>query len=171
VRPGGWVVVTTPNQLSVLSLLTLLVKGRFSAFQDAAYPAHRTALLEIDLRRILDECGLREIAVPYTCCGRLPLTSLHYPGAIVHALPLPDRLARFGEASARNPAIIAARGASMLLAARSLRDYSRGLARALADINPDVVHTNGFKMHVLAARSATASALVWHFHEYIGPRP
>ena len=92
-------------------------------------------------------------------------------GAIVHALPLPDRLARFGEASARNPAIIAARGASMLLAARSLRDYSRGLARALADINPDVVHTNGFKMHVLAARSATASALVWHFHEYIGPRP
>ena len=41
-RPGGWVVVTTPNQLSALSLLTLLVKGRFSAFQERDYPAHRT---------------------------------------------------------------------------------------------------------------------------------
>src|SRR4029453_17874941 len=37
---GGWVVITTPNQLSVLSLATLLVKRRFSAFQDVHYPAH-----------------------------------------------------------------------------------------------------------------------------------
>ena len=52
VKPGGWVVVTTPNQLSLLSLLTLVVKQRFSAFQDVSYPAHITALLETDLRRI-----------------------------------------------------------------------------------------------------------------------
>ena len=74
--PGGWVVVTTPNQLSALSLLTLVVKGRFSAFQDGSYPAHRTALLEIDLRRIMSECGLRELAVAYTRLGRLPLSRL-----------------------------------------------------------------------------------------------
>jgi protein involved in polysaccharide export with SLBB domain len=43
VKPGGLVVVTTPNQLSLLSLLTLVSKRRFSAFQDAHYPAHRTA--------------------------------------------------------------------------------------------------------------------------------
>jgi 2-polyprenyl-3-methyl-5-hydroxy-6-metoxy-1,4-benzoquinol methylase len=87
VRPGGWVVVTTPNQLSALSLLTLAAKGRFSAFQDDAYPAHRTALLEIDLRRIMNECGLRDLAVTYTRLGRLPLSGRHYPDAIAGLAP------------------------------------------------------------------------------------
>jgi 2-polyprenyl-3-methyl-5-hydroxy-6-metoxy-1,4-benzoquinol methylase len=87
VRHGGWVVVSTPNQLSALSLLTLAVKGRFSAFQDASYPAHRTALLEIDLRRIMAECGLHEVAVSFTCLGRLPLSAAHYPDAIARLAP------------------------------------------------------------------------------------
>ena len=87
VRPGGWVVVTTPNQLSALSLLTLIVKGRFSAFQDTSYPAHRTALLEIDLRRIMSECGLRDLAVSYTRLGRLPLSPWHYPDAVAALAP------------------------------------------------------------------------------------
>ena len=87
VRPGGWVVVTTPNQLSALSLLTLVLKGRFSAFQDGSYPAHRTALLEVDLRRIMTECGLRDLAVTFTRLGRLPLSAWHYPGAIAALAP------------------------------------------------------------------------------------
>lgn len=87
VRPGGWVVVTTPNQLSALSLLTLVVKGQFSAFQETSYPAHRTALLEIDLRRIMAECGLRDLAVTYTCLGRLPLSAWHYPDAVAGLAP------------------------------------------------------------------------------------
>lgn len=86
-RPGGWVVITTPNQLSLLSLGTLFVKQRFSAFQDNAYPAHRTALLEIDLRRIADECGLQEIEVRFTCHGRAPLTSAHVPRALARRFP------------------------------------------------------------------------------------
>lgn len=79
VRPGGVAVVSTPNQLSLLSLLTLAAKGRFSAFQDSEYPAHRTALLEVDLRRIFDEAGVRDVRVSYTKRGRIPLTALHYP--------------------------------------------------------------------------------------------
>jgi SAM-dependent methyltransferase len=86
-KPGGWVVVTTPNQVSMLSLLTLLLKGRFSAFQDNAYPAHRTALLPIDLVRIGRECGLRDIALVYTGWGRLPLTARHYPAALASLWP------------------------------------------------------------------------------------
>jgi 2-polyprenyl-3-methyl-5-hydroxy-6-metoxy-1,4-benzoquinol methylase len=87
VRPGGWVVVTTPNQLSALSLLTLALKGRFSAFQDEAYPAHRTALLEIDLQRIFAESGLLNIAVTFTGLGRVPLSAWHYPDAIARLGP------------------------------------------------------------------------------------
>jgi 2-polyprenyl-3-methyl-5-hydroxy-6-metoxy-1,4-benzoquinol methylase len=87
VRPGGWIVVTTPNQLSVLSLLTLIGKQRFSAFQDAAYPAHRTALLEIDLRRIAAECGLADVEVSYTASGRVPLAAAHYPAPLSRMFP------------------------------------------------------------------------------------
>ena len=87
VRPGGWVVITTPNQLSVLSLLTLVVKQRFSAFQDDAYPAHRTALLEIDLRRLASECGLTNVDVRYTASGRVPLSGRHYPGVLSRRFP------------------------------------------------------------------------------------
>lgn len=86
-KPGGWVVITTPNQLSALSLMCLVTKGVFVAFQDGDYPAHRTALLEIDLRRIAAESGLDDIAVEYTRWGRLPLTPWHYPGAIAALMP------------------------------------------------------------------------------------
>lgn len=97
-KPGGWVVVTTPNQLSLLSLLCLVTKGAFVAFQDGDYPAHRTALLEIDLRRIAAECGLEQVAVEYTRWGRLPLTPWHYPGAVAALAPrrLSDNVAMVG---------------------------------------------------------------------------
>jgi 2-polyprenyl-3-methyl-5-hydroxy-6-metoxy-1,4-benzoquinol methylase len=78
-RPGGWVVVTTPNQLSLLSKLTLVFKNQFNAFQDGSYPAHLTALLEIDLRRIAAECGLAEVNVTYSGEGRIPGAPWHYP--------------------------------------------------------------------------------------------
>lgn len=77
--PGGWVVVTTPNQLSVLSKTTLVLKNAFNAFQAASYPAHRTALLEIDLRRLVREAGLAQEMVRYSGDGRWPLTGIHYP--------------------------------------------------------------------------------------------
>jgi 2-polyprenyl-3-methyl-5-hydroxy-6-metoxy-1,4-benzoquinol methylase len=78
-RPGGWVVVTTPNQLSLLSKLTLLLRNEFNAFRAASYPAHITALLEVDLLRIASENRLTEVAIRYTGQGRIPGTSWHWP--------------------------------------------------------------------------------------------
>jgi 2-polyprenyl-3-methyl-5-hydroxy-6-metoxy-1,4-benzoquinol methylase len=86
-RPGGWVVVTTPNQLSLLSKLTLLVKNQFNAFQEPCYPAHLTALLEVDLRRMAAECRLTEVAIAYTMQGRIPGTPWHYPAVLSRWLP------------------------------------------------------------------------------------
>ena len=79
--------VTTPNQRSFLSLLTLVVKGRFSAFQDVHYPAHLTALLEIDLRRIAAESGFVDVSVKYSRSGRVVLTPWHYPRALAGLTP------------------------------------------------------------------------------------
>jgi hypothetical protein len=96
------IVVTTPNQLSALSLLTLVTRQQFSAFQENSYPAHRTALLEIDLRRIAAECELEGVDVRYTAHGRLPLTGRHYPRAAATRFPrlLSDNVVM----SARKPA-------------------------------------------------------------------
>jgi 2-polyprenyl-3-methyl-5-hydroxy-6-metoxy-1,4-benzoquinol methylase len=86
-RPGGWVVVTTPNNLSLLSKLTLVAKNQFNAFQDGSYPAHITAVVEQDLRRMAAECGLSEVAVGYSRRGRMPGVGWHYPAAVGRLLP------------------------------------------------------------------------------------
>jgi SAM-dependent methyltransferase len=86
-KPGAWIGITTPNQRSLLSLLTLICRGRFSAFQDAHYPAHITALLDVDLRRIGTEVGLVDAAIVYSLRGRMPLAAWHYPHAVAAVWP------------------------------------------------------------------------------------
>ena len=82
--PGGMIVVTTPNQLSLLSKLTLVFKNQFNAFQETpgCYPAHITALLEIDLVRIAAECQLTDIQIHYTNHGRIPGGEKPWPNAL-----------------------------------------------------------------------------------------
>jgi glycosyltransferase involved in cell wall biosynthesis len=81
VRPGGWIIVTTPNQLSLMSKLYLVTRNQFHAFQRAPglYPAHITALVEEDLRRIASETGLTDVEIRYTAQGRIPLTNRSWP--------------------------------------------------------------------------------------------
>lgn len=97
-KPGGCVIVTTPNQLSLLSKLSLVLKNQFNAFQAAPglYPAHITALLEIDLQRIAQECGLIDIRVEYSDRGRIPFTSKNYPASLFRGRQFSDNLLCFG---------------------------------------------------------------------------
>lgn len=71
-KPGGRVVMTTPNNQSLRSQLSLLVNGHFVAFLDSCYPAHITALLECDLRRIFAETGFESPVFSYTNEGGIP---------------------------------------------------------------------------------------------------
>jgi 2-polyprenyl-3-methyl-5-hydroxy-6-metoxy-1,4-benzoquinol methylase len=86
-RPGGWLLVTTPNQRSLVSLGALLLKEHFSAFRDGSYPAHQTALLDTDLRRIAAENRLQDISITFTGAGRIPLTAAFYPPWFSRAFP------------------------------------------------------------------------------------
>lgn len=81
VRPGGLVVVSTPNQLSLLSKMTLLLNNQFNAFREAPglYPAHITALVEIDLMRIAGETGLTDRVIRYSDSGRMPKLPFRWP--------------------------------------------------------------------------------------------
>lgn len=89
---------------------------------------------------------------------------------------LPGSLERIGDAGAGGPAgthlTLWAMLRAMAGAACAVPRYTRRLARQIDEIAPDVVHTNGFKMHVLGAWATRRKRpLVWHIHDYVSMRP
>ena len=87
-------------------------------------------------------------------------------GSRFAACPPPPSLAELGDAG-RSTAVAAlglARAAVPALA------YVRRFRRALAAHRPDVVHSHGIKMHVLAALGSGGAPVIWHLHDYVGAR-
>lgn len=75
-KPGGTLIVTTPNQQSIRSLVSLLTKGHFDQFRDRDYPRHITALLHSDIERCAIEAGFSDGHFTYTNEGLMPLPKL-----------------------------------------------------------------------------------------------
>ena len=71
-RPGGRLLLTTPNQESIRSLASLIVRGHHVAFLDESYPAHLTALVRRDLDRLCVEVGFEPPTFSYTNSGAVP---------------------------------------------------------------------------------------------------
>ena len=71
-KPGGTLVLTTPNQESLRSYVSLLFGGHFAAFLGASYPAHITVLLRKDLERICAETGFGTPRFAYSGEGCIP---------------------------------------------------------------------------------------------------
>ena len=71
-RPGGTLVMSTPNVESWRSLLALTLRGHFVSFLEPSYPAHITALTAADVRRVLTEAGFTGITIDYTGFGLVP---------------------------------------------------------------------------------------------------
>jgi 2-polyprenyl-3-methyl-5-hydroxy-6-metoxy-1,4-benzoquinol methylase len=71
-KPGGTLVLSTPNNESIRSLVALVFRGHYVAFDDSCYPAHITALLRKDLMRILTEAGFTDVKFRYTRFGGVP---------------------------------------------------------------------------------------------------
>ena len=71
-RPGGRLLLTTPNQESIRSLAALILRGHFVAFLDGRYPAHITAWLRTDFDRICAEAGFESPRSWYTDSGGIP---------------------------------------------------------------------------------------------------
>jgi glycosyltransferase involved in cell wall biosynthesis len=94
-------------------------------------------------------------------------------GVPVHVLPFPRSLARLGDwglgRSIGRRVVFLARCAAIALPALG---YRRRLRRLLQTSSPQVIHTNGLKMHVLGAWARPrGSAVLWHLHDYAGRRP
>ncbi len=86
-------------------------------------------------------------------------------GVRVLVKPFPPALARLGDSGRWTAAV------GLLKAAVGTARYARGLAGWLAKIEPDIIHTNGFKMHLLGAWTRPRQIpLIWHIHDYVSPR-
>jgi 2-polyprenyl-3-methyl-5-hydroxy-6-metoxy-1,4-benzoquinol methylase len=71
-RPGGTLVMSTPNNESWRSLLALVFQGHYAFFGRESYPAHITALLRKDIERIVTEAGFESPRFFYTDHGGMP---------------------------------------------------------------------------------------------------
>jgi 2-polyprenyl-3-methyl-5-hydroxy-6-metoxy-1,4-benzoquinol methylase len=71
-RPGGVALITTPNNESWRSLLSLVIRGSYAAFGDLSYPAHITPLLRKDFTRAFREAGFPSPQFHFTNQGGLP---------------------------------------------------------------------------------------------------
>lgn len=97
-------------------------------------------------------------------------------GASAEVVAFPRAFAAAGDAGAGGPAgdsIAVSRLIARLWAiSPALAMYSRKLARAISNVAPDLVHTNGFKMHVLGAWTVPRRVpLLWHIHDFVLVRP
>ena len=90
-------------------------------------------------------------------------------GVSVIVEQFPKQVSRLGDASGGG---LLGNLWGLASAAPATAKYARGLAKLLGELKPDIVHTNGFKMHLLGARCAPADcAVVWHIHDYVSIRP
>jgi glycosyltransferase involved in cell wall biosynthesis len=90
-------------------------------------------------------------------------------GVTVHPLPLPGILARTGDAGGGSRIGLVAR---LVAAGPAGVMWMRRLRALLRRIAPDVVHTNGFKVHAAASLALPRGArMVWHVHDFVGTRP
>lgn len=89
-------------------------------------------------------------------------------GARTFILPFPPAVAELGDAGEKPLATVRAAFASV----GATLAYARRLRILIRNIQPAVIHSNGFKTHVLSSlvRPRRAS-LIWHMHDYAGARP
>ena len=89
-------------------------------------------------------------------------------GVKVLVEPFPAALGKLGDAG-RNGFVVM--GSLMKAVAGTVR-YRRRLANLIRAAQPDVVHTNGLKMHLLGAWACPRGIpVIWHIHDYLSSRP
>ena len=87
-------------------------------------------------------------------------------GVQVIIQPFPGQLGQLGDGGSA-----LSTGLQLAKAAGAVARYRRELAALLRELKPDLIHTNGFKMHLLGALCRPSQVpLLWHIHDYVSSR-
>jgi glycosyltransferase involved in cell wall biosynthesis len=97
-------------------------------------------------------------------------------GVRATAIPLPPSLSRLGDSSVGKDA---SKQLDRLGLASGIgragvpgATYLYRLRKAIAERTPDLIHSNGFKMHIMGAWARPAGTpLIWHIRDFVGTRP
>lgn len=97
-------------------------------------------------------------------------------GVQADLVPFPPAIARLGDAGAGGPAGLQVGKLALFFkfatAIPHVLAYCKQLRRAMAQAQPDIVHSNGFKMHMLGLWSRPRNVpVIWHVHDYVSKRP
>lgn len=94
-------------------------------------------------------------------------------GVGLHIAPMPRAVMEFGDSVIEHSGLAGRLrlvvGAAV--AAFGVLAYSRQLRRLIRGIQPDVIHSNGIKSHILAVLAGGGVPVVWHIRDLISRRP
>jgi glycosyltransferase involved in cell wall biosynthesis len=109
-------------------------------------------------------------------CGEGPLADhADRLGVTMHRLLLPQAVAGIGDSHLKRGNIGQRSGGlarQIVSAAPATWRFAGRLRRAIQDIGPDLIHSNGIKTHLLLHLGKVRVApIVWHVHDFYGSRP
>jgi glycosyltransferase involved in cell wall biosynthesis len=127
------------------------------------------------LRAVRQECPDWNLELIAGAEGELAAAARAIP-ITVRVLPFPRSVGLIGDAAAGGPAgnFTSRRAllARLALSAPSLAVYVWRLRSFLVRCGAHLIHSNGFKTHIVAAHAAPPhTRLIWHVHDYVQSRP
>lgn len=103
------------------------------------------------------------------------LASAQALGVNVQVLPLPKQLNQLGDSALKNNRRLGARLQLSLKIASILPavwQYLANFRQTIRDIQPDIIHSNGIKAHLLTALASVQKVpIVWHIQDFYSTRP
>ena len=113
-----------------------------------------------------------EITVLITAPDGLLMAELISLEVEIIVLELPRKIARFGDSGLKDRSKISSlfEFVSNISAGGELIQYWWYLRRKIIEINPDLIHSNGLKTHLLVSSLGVSVPIIWHLHDFIGSR-
>jgi glycosyltransferase involved in cell wall biosynthesis len=122
-----------------------------------------------------EQCPPIGISVILGDCGLLE-QELNALDASTLVVPMPKAVALIGDAGAGGPAGTGVNPWRVMMrlvaAGPAIGLYLRRLGAAIDSMAPDLIHSNGFKMHLLSSWAAPRKVpVIWHLHDFLSLRP
>lgn len=94
-------------------------------------------------------------------------------GVKVKIIPIPAQVHKLGDSGIKGSKILG--GVSLLfqvlMAWGAIAKYLKQFRAAIREIDPDLIHSNGIKSHILTAMAKLRLPVIWHIHDFYSTRP
>ncbi len=94
-------------------------------------------------------------------------------GVKVKVLVIPTQVHKLGDSGIRGSKILGGINIlfQVLLGWWAIAKYLKQFRVVIREIDPDIIHSNGIKSHILTAMAKVKSPVIWHIHDFYSTRP